>query len=43
MDMLLRFLKQVTSFLKNENEYSGAIAILLKASWMDFFHGISKL
>lgn len=31
MDMLLRFLKQVTSFLKNENEYSGAIAILLKA------------
>lgn len=31
MDMFLRFLKQVISFLKNTNEYSEAIAILLKA------------
>ena len=32
MDMFLRFLKQVISVFKNTNEYSGTIAIFLKAA-----------
>ncbi|CIQ03441.1 Uncharacterised protein [Streptococcus pneumoniae] len=32
MDMFLRFLKQVISVFKTTNEYSGTIAIFLKAA-----------